>query len=310
MEAGARAVAESKAQYVARRKREYEDLRRQAEAKEAAEQYRLPAADEVGRRLAGEGGALAGLFAGIPVGAFHLGQTTFSAASFGGRLADPDDAAVSPPGQAAWDDVFRGAKHVLDHARSLASDHGRLYRDINHVGVGSNVHIRAAPGALASSAGGEFERDYQTGLALAAGPKATGYLPSGAPQRLIDAMAEDYQGIGSHAPIRRATKLPWGGQLPRRILDSPFNRTLPLAGTPKGAFYRYHYAIDPSYWGGNVKRVFGGGGWSGRALGWKKYGPLARGWYGTAGKTKLAGYGALAGVGAGLHRPPAGRPPR
>ena len=232
---------------------------------------------------------------------------------------DPDDAASSPPGQAAWDDVFRGTKHILKHLE-----------------VGNGVYLPPKPIPLAPTAGEQFWRDYQTGLkagegvfnvgaavagaaelrsipelkALSAGPEAAGYLPPGAPQRLVDAMAEDYEGMGSHAPIRQATKLPWGGRLPQWLLDSPFNRVLPPEGTPKGAFYRYHYAIDPSYHGGPVKQAFGGGGWSGRKLGWKKYGPAARAWYGTPGQTKLAGYGLLAGVGAGLDQLPSARRPK
>ncbi len=110
-------------------------------------------------------------------------------------------------------------------------------------------------------------------------------------------MAEPYSGMGSHAPIPRSVKLPWGSPYPKTIVESVFNKKLPPSGTPKGAFYRYHYAIDPNYYGGPVKKVFGGGGWSGKDLGWTKYGPAVRAWYGTPWQTKAAGLGLLTGLG-------------
>jgi hypothetical protein len=134
--------------------------------------------------------------------------------------------------------------------------------------------------------------------AMRDGASASEILPPSAPGRHFEYMDTDYAGMGSHGPMKRSTRLPGNISLPKFVLDSPFNRVMPAPGTPRGAFYRFHYAIDPNYFGGPVKRAYGGGGWSGRAFGWTKYGPLARAWYGTPAATKLAGYGLLGGSGA------------
>jgi hypothetical protein len=135
--------------------------------------------------------------------------------------------------------------------------------------------------------------------ALYKGVDAADFLPADASAQSIGYMNPLYEGMGmgSHWPLPRATKLPGGKAIPKWLMDSPFNRIMPPAGATRGAFFRFHYAIDPDYWGGPVKRAFGGGGWSGKKLGWTKYGPLARAWYGTPAPTKAAIAGALAGLG-------------
>jgi hypothetical protein len=315
-------VGESRTQYLARKRREAEAYRRQAEVAEAA---RSTAAwldrSATARRVAGQFGGLTGLVAGVPKGAFDMGKDALAAANFVSRLMDPVDAQYSAPGQAAWDDVFRAGHGALNYLADRGSKPAKLAGDLNQVGDG--VNLRSKPAPLAPTARQEFGNQLQAGMkvgegvfdtaaaiggaaelrsipelrALSKEAASADYMPPGAPQRLIDAMAEPYSGMGSHAPVRRATKLPGGRPVPKALLDSVFNRTLPPEGTPKGAFYRFHYAIDPRYYGGPVKGAFGGGGWSGADLGWTKYGPLARGWYGTPWQTKAAASGVLAGLG-------------
>jgi hypothetical protein len=312
-------LAETKEHYVARRRREHRDYRSNVEAEEAAQLRRSQNnKDSVANTLAGQSAALAGIALGVPRGAFHLGRDFLDTSQFLGRLWDPYDAEISPPGQAAWDRVFDAGRGALDYLASRRTHPSLLARDLNTFGVGSNVYLKGRPAAPVT-VGDQFENGLNAGeglfnVAATIGglaearsipelkaiykvTDAADYLPNAAPRSLVDYMNTNYDGIGSHAPLRRATKLPNGKPLPKAILDSPLNRYLPPEGTPRGAFYRYHYAIDPSYRGGPVKRTFGGGGWSGKDLGWTKYGPAARVWYGAPTPAKAAAVGALAGLG-------------
>jgi hypothetical protein len=252
-----------------------------------------------------------------------MAQDAFAGANFVGRLLDPYDANFAPQGHAAWDNVIGAGKGALSYIRARASDPAKIAGDLDHIGVGANVYLPARPAPLAPTVLGELGNQFRNGLdagegvfnaraligglaelrsipelrELSKGAAAADYMPAAAPQRLADYMATEYFGMGSHDPLGRSAKLPWGSPVPKVVLESPFNRKMPPEGTPRGAFYRYHYAVDPDYHGGPVKRAFGGGGWSGKDLGWTKYGPAARSWYGTPWQTKAAGYGALAGLG-------------
>ncbi|CAN7512618.1 hypothetical protein LJR225_003679 [Phenylobacterium sp. LjRoot225] len=318
-------VAESRKQYVARKQREHEDYRRRIEAEEAAQpRVGWPTRSEVAKRLAGEAGSIAGLATGVPRGAFHAGQDAFAGLNFVSRLFDPTDAESSPKGQAAWDDVFRAGKGALDYVANRSSNPHKILSDLNRTGVGSNVYLHAKPALLAPTPAGEFRNQFNTGMnvgeglfnvagligaaaelrsipelrALSKGRAAIPDLPPGTPDRVVNYMATpDPKTMGSHAPLPRATKLPGGRPIPAIISESVFNRKLPPPGTPRGVFYQYHYAIDPKYHGGPVKAAFGGGGWSGKKLGWTKYGPAARAWYGTPWQTKAAALGTLGGLG-------------
>jgi hypothetical protein len=54
----------------------------------------------------------------------------------------------------------------------------------------------------------------------------------------------------------------------------------------RGQFYRQHFGLDDFYHGGRIGADFGGGGWSGQKLGWTKYNPAERIWYGMPDATK------------------------
>jgi hypothetical protein len=86
--------------------------------------------------------------------------------------------------------------------------------------------------------------------------------------------------------------------VPRVFVDSPFNVVKP-SGVERGQLYRRHYGLDEKYHGGPVSADHGGGGWSGRKLGWTRYGPAERIWYGTPRATKAAVLGPPAILDAG-----------
>lgn len=324
-------MAETNAQYVARKRREHEDHRKRIELGEATQGGGVapPNLADARKRLAGDGAQLGGLALGVPLGAFHLAKDFASATAFAGRLMDPDDAQYSPPGAAAWDQVAGAARAALGYLADRGTHPSQIYGDLNRFGVGPDVRL---PGrAAASSPPDDTDHQFRTALKVGEGVFNVGAgigalaelrsipelraLQAGAaadpladlPERMAGYMAGPYEGMGSHAPWPRAKKLPGGFSLPKFILDSPFNRILPPEGTPRGVFFKFHYAIDPSYWGGPVRGASGrGSGWSGAKLGWRKYGPAARAWYGTPWQTKAATYGAMAGLGGAVE--PSSRP--
>jgi len=95
---------------------------------------------------------------------------------------------------------------------------------------------------------------------------------------------------------------PRSSRLPDWFLDSKWNRTMPAPGATKGQMFEHHFKIDPNYNGGRVKAQYGGGGWSGRRLGWTKNSRIEQIWRGIPLRTKAAVYGLLTG-GAGSVNP-------
>jgi hypothetical protein len=81
--------------------------------------------------------------------------------------------------------------------------------------------------------------------------------------------------------------------VPKVVVESPFNVVKPR-GVERGQLYRRHYGLDDRYYGGPVSAEYGGGGWSGRKLGWTRYGPVERFWYGTPSATKAVVLGPTA----------------
>jgi hypothetical protein len=52
--------------------------------------------------------------------------------------------------------------------------------------------------------------------------------------------------------------------------------------------HELHFKVDPSFRGGKIPAEFGGGTWSGKDLGWTRYGRLGRYWYGAPAPLKAA----------------------
>ena len=88
-----------------------------------------------------------------------------------------------------------------------------------------------------------------------------------------------------------------GGNMPRVILESPFNVLKPR-GLTTGEMQELHFRVDPKFNGGKIRAEFGGGTWSGADLGWEKYGRPGRVWYGAPGPLKAA-VGTPLAIGAG-----------
>ena len=87
--------------------------------------------------------------------------------------------------------------------------------------------------------------------------------------------------------------------MPRAISDSPFFLLKPR-DVSTGDFYQRHFQVDPQYGGGKIPAEFGGGRWSGKKLGWEKYGRLGRIWHGSPAPLKAAAGAGVVGAGAAV----------
>jgi hypothetical protein len=209
---------------------------------------------------------------------------------------------------AALDDVFRAGKNLVDYTRNAISNPTDVANDV--AGDLRRFRVKVDPTASrpADTLWGEAARNFNVGLnggealfdlasllggaaevkalaklgkvAKVAGPAK--YVARGYPGRVANYFAEPYDGLGHHFVPRR-TKLPafmGGGPVPSVISDSPFFLLKPR-NMSKGDFFERHFQVDPHYYGGKIRADFGGGGWSGRKLGWEKRGLPGRIWYGS-----------------------------
>jgi len=81
------------------------------------------------------------------------------------------------------------------------------------------------------------------------------------------------------------------------------NSTLFLLKPPNvntGDFFERHFQVDPHYYGGKIRKEFGGGRWSGKDLGWQKYDRLGRLWHGSPAPLKAAVGAGVVGAGAAV----------
>ena len=164
-------------------------------------------------------------------------------------------------------------------------------------------------GTVALPVAGELKSAVDLGRLAKAGPAK--YLRmGGTPEQAAYLAERDFTTMGHHSIAPRRAKLVsqipavqsvaqrlgvpnlpervlGDATVPRVFVDSPFNVVKPR-GVERGQLYRRHYGLDDKYHGGPVSAEHGGGGWSGRKLGWTRYGPVERLWYGTPGATKAA----------------------
>lgn len=281
---------------------------------------RNSAAKAVGGTLAG----LSGTGPGFARGAWHLVEGAGEGLNFFGRLLDPYDAQSSPRGQAAWDAVIDAGRQGIRYLHRVRTNPSTVLNDAHRVAEETNAKINPAAARQGDTFRGELRRNFDLGLnrgealfdvgsVLFGGAELKGlaelgllqksgtakYLARGYPRGLSEYFATPYDGVGHHyrAQSKAFPKTLGGGPVPRILRDSPFNVLKPT-GVDRGAFYERHFKVDPSYYGGKIPAEFGGGRWSGRDLGWQKYGPLGRGFYGAPGPLKATGGAGLAGIGA------------
>jgi hypothetical protein len=209
-----------------------------------------------------------------------------------------------------YDDVRRYGAHLNKDLDPDATPVAANFRDemerrlnigLNQGEAAYNVATVVLPGAAELKGAAELGRFAKAGpakyVAMGATPEKAAYLAerefntmghhSIAPRRAkmlrqIPAVQAAAQRLG--VP-QLPQKLLGDTLVPKIFVDSPFNVVKP-GGVERGQFYRQHYGLDDRYYGGPVSDEFGGGGWSGRKLGWRRYGPVERLVYGTPAATK------------------------
>lgn len=277
------------------------------------------------KAAAGEAARVAGFVPGAARGVWHTAEGAVDGVNFVSRLLDPFDAEHSPRGEAAWDQVFSAGKGVADYASKAFSEPKTVADDLGE-GLGrlsARTDPRATP--VAKTFGGEVRRNFDIGLnqgelaadvglslygggaaknllisrRLSEAEKAAEYVARGYPPGTAAYFATSYTGRGHHT-VGRRSRFPailGGGPVPPVIVESAILRLKPR-DTTFGDFYELHYGVDGFYSGGKVPRRFGGGGWSGEKLGWRKFDPLERIWYGTTPTMEAAAGAGVAGAGA------------
>ena len=272
------------------------------------------------------GGAVrsVGRLPGAARGAWHTARDFIGAADFAARLIDPYDAETSPQGEAAWDKVFRSADALLEETECAIANPRTLGHSVEHSISRLNSRLNPDATPVENTFVGEMRRNFNIGLnqgeALfdigstlyggaeakslmrlrqAVGEKgASKYMARGVPPGTSRYFATPYDGRGHHSIPVRTTLPKWmgGGPVPSIVSNSPFFLLRP-PGISKGDMFELHYKVDPQYYGGKISKEFGGGPWSGDALGWKKHGLLARAWYGSPAPLKAVAGGMVVGAG-------------
>lgn len=300
--------------YVRQRQLEYEAERRAREA----EEWARAKLGRLGSDLAGNAAGAAGIVAGVGRGIYNDAKAVKD-----GAVYVYDLASFGSPRQAAA--VAAGRQALADGAGYVATrsaDPSLLKQDVQRLGIQMNQDLNPEATPVAPTLRAEMARRLNIGmnqgeaaynvaslvLPLAgevkgavqlgrfAKPGPAKYIARGASPQLAEYFAQPYQGMGAHLAPRR-TRLPGGAPVPKLLMDSPFNVLKPK-GIERGAMFERHFKTDGKYYGGPVPAQFGGGGWSGRRLGWERYNPVERIWHGTPGATKAVVVGGPAALGA------------
>jgi hypothetical protein len=195
------------------------------------------------------------------------------------------DPAASPPADTFWGEAARNFNIGLNLGEAAFDVGSLLVGGAEGKALAKLGTISKGAGAAAKGAGA-VSKEARAALKETAAARRRAeiarYLDRGYPEKVAEHFAEPYKGMGSHFLPRR-TRLPallGGGPVSRVIIDSPLS-VLKLPNVSKGEFFERHYKVDPSYHGGKIRAKYGGGGWSGRDLGWTKHDQLGRLWYGS-----------------------------
>lgn len=268
--------------------------------------------NEVAKALAGDAARNVAIPLGAARGVWHTVEDLGDAAVFTGRLFNPMDAHLSPPGESARDELANGLKGAGRYAMSRFAHPEMAMNDIGD--AWRQFRLETDPGATpqANTFMGEVKRNFDVGLnqgeaagdvgqlllgvgelkalsgigKLSKAARKAKFIAEGHDPALARQFSRDYKGMGHHL-LRRSWTLPSGGPIPPWLSESPFFLLKPR-GILDGDFQKLHVGVDRDFHGG---RRIGGGGWSAKKLGWKKYGPLERLWYGTPKALKYTALG-------------------
>lgn len=264
------------------------------------------------RAIARDGGRVLGLGPGMVRGGFNTAKGAVEGAYFVSRLADPLERFRRPPGEAAADQLLdagrRAGAYVVRGVENPSIVRQDVVAGLHKFRRKHDLYATPDTGTLA----GEFWRGAEVGmnngeLAFDAGSMLVGgqfvrgaaglgrFAKAPTPKELafraanpdFDARLDELYAGMSHHIVGRKQKMPaWlGGQpYPRWFVESEFNKIRHEGATTRDV-YRDHIGVDDDYYGGKA----GGVRWSAaRDLGWDRYGPIDRLYYGTSPYTQAA----------------------
>jgi hypothetical protein len=279
---------------------------------------------------------MAGNAAGVVGGGVHAVEGLVDGAVFAGRLLNPLDRVMSPPGESAEEQLGRATKKAArsaeDYVRKAIDDPNGVLEDVKDVGRQWNRDLNPAATPVAPTFTGELRRNFDigqnqgevlfdVGSLVVGGPAAKAvkglsraanlgndakYLAQGFSPKVAAYLAEPYPatGMASHYVPRRA-RLPesfGGGPLPKSYMDGPFNRLAP-PDISRGDMYELHYRVDPRFSAARLPRKVGGRAWHGGKMGQERYSLPGRLWHGAPAPLKARVGGLGAGAGAALYAP-------
>jgi hypothetical protein len=277
-----------------------------------------------GRVAAGGAGFTIGLGAGAVRGAVHTVRDLADGTVFLERATNPFDPLHDQTLAATASGVKNAIQGTADYASDRIAHPEHLGDDARRVGHDMNVNFNPFREPLPATAQAAFQRELPVGanwgevgfnaasLAYGGGEsralaRLAGLSEATTAEKLMklghtpeDAayLAGKYDGQGSHFFITQAMGRDYG--IPRWIVDHPLNVSKP--DISRYDFYRHHFEVDPSYFGGGMPGRRGpGSGFSGRREGFEKRDGLDRLWHGTPATAKALG-GGIVGVPLGMFR--------
>jgi len=252
------------------------------------------------RVASGVAGYAIGLPAGVLRGGAHAVQGIGDALNFAGSLAFPEGRAQ------AWNEAKAATHDALQYGRSVMADPSRLGDDVATQARAALKSVNPVT-PMADNAVDEWKKEFGIGMnggeaaanivGLIAAPEvAEGINAARAFAATRDAniaemmargldkptatyLSKPYQGQGDHAIIQKSQKSIFGFKtpyfedksIPSWFMDGPLNVSRPR-GLSQYDFYKYHYAVDPQYYGGSLPpHLNGGKGLSGANLGFERY---------------------------------------
>ena len=275
----------------------------------------------VTKEIAGDLAQLVGNGAGVVRGGAHAVEGLVDGMGFLGRLVNPLDALLSPPGESASAQLAGAVSRGVDYVKDGVADPSRVVRDVQNKAHQMRVDLDPGATAIAPTVEEEVRRRLNIGMnqgelafdvgsfvvggpiaksveGLGAASKASRagkYIAQGLRPAKAAYLAEPYptSGMGHHFGPRRIG-------LPSSYSDSVFNVLKPK-GITRGDMYELHFEVDPSFNHARLPARVGGGSWNGRALGLEKYGLAGRLWHGSPAPLKARVGGLGASVGGVVH---------
>jgi hypothetical protein len=241
------------------------------------------------KAAAGSVAETAGNIVGLARGGARLAQGAAGAMKLTENMLDPVYGLLHG-GQPAWLPLEKAADNAV---RQGWSEVRHPIRTIKEGASRANAALNPFATPVAPTTTGEIRRRFDIGKnqgevlfdigsaalapeamagpALSAEEQVAKYMAQGMDARVVQTLAEPYNGMGYHYIPKRGV---FGVKLPKIISDSPFNLLKP-SGISRGEMHKLHYEVDPKFHGARLAD-HAGQHWSGKRLGLKKNHPVVQ----------------------------------